>query len=162
MKIVFRLLGDSLTSGKSKVLTPIGFIGTIAGIFKGVVELIPDASKWGFYAKAALLLGIFVVVGVLFFVVLTFVALKRSYRRAPDDLDPHQQLCKLDCVFRPKSAACSGPCRPAVPGDAGHPTERRMTLDSPRPGVSCLEPTPGGTLWPLSDYPCVPRARSSA
>jgi hypothetical protein len=40
--------------------------------------------------------------------------------------------------------------------------ERRMTLDSPCLGVSCLEPTPGGTLWPLSDYPCVQRARSSA
>ena len=40
--------------------------------------------------------------------------------------------------------------------------ERRMTLDSPCLGVSCLEPTPGGTLWPLSDYPCVQRARFSA
>ena len=38
-----------------------------------------------------------------------------------------QLLQKLatECVFRPKSAACSGPCRPAVPGDAGHPFRRK-------------------------------------
>ena len=30
-----------------------------------------------------------------------------------------------ECVFRPKSAACSGPCRPAVPGNAGHPFRRK-------------------------------------
>src|SRR3990172_6148787 len=38
-----------------------------------------------------------------------------------------QLLQKLatEGVSRPKSAACSGPCRPAVPGDAGHPFRRK-------------------------------------
>ena len=59
-------------------------------------------------------------------------------------------------------AGHSGACRPPIPAQASHPPEQRLTLDSPCRGVSCLEPTPGGTLWPLSDYPCVRRARSSA
>ena len=30
-----------------------------------------------------------------------------------------------DCVFRPISATCSGPCRPAIPADGGHPFRRK-------------------------------------
>ena len=43
----------------------------------------------------------------------------RAFVRLREILATHK------CVFRPKSAACSGPCRPAVPGDAGHPFRRK-------------------------------------
>ena len=64
-------------------------------------------------------------------------------------------------LFRSMPAGHSGGCRPPVPAQAGHPTERRMTLDSPCLGVPSCEPISGGTLWRLSDYPCEPRARFS-
>lgn len=57
--------------------------------------------------------------------------------------------------FRSMPATHSGACRP--------PREHvEATLDSAGLGYPPGNPKPGGTRWPLSDYPCARFERSSA
>lgn len=91
-----RLLSETVDSSLSGFFRIVGYITADLAIWGALLKILPAATSWTALENAMLLVG---VTGVLTLAALTFLsqkALRAAYEKLPEDVNPHQRLCRLD------------------------------------------------------------------